>query len=71
MSGLKGTLSSSENQVYELLRKLDSLTVALNLMSDIQKKSEDLMETAKKQDEKLAVLEKSFLCCRKKEINSS
>jgi chromosome segregation ATPase len=60
LSGLKGKLSSSENQVDELLRKLDSLTVALNAMSDTQKKNEDLMETAKKQEEKLAALEKEF-----------
>jgi chromosome segregation ATPase len=40
--------------------KLHSLTAALNAMSGRQKKNEELMETAKKQEEKLAVLEKEF-----------
>jgi hypothetical protein len=48
LSNPKGKLLSSENQVDELLWKLDLLTVALNALSDTQEKNEDLTETAKK-----------------------
>ena len=48
LSNPKGKLLSSENQVDELLWKLDLLIVALNALSDTQENNEDLTETAKK-----------------------